>query len=156
MTSAGATGSTVAGATAGNIHQGQLLGGLDRGSSWKFLHRSEGSASTAGATGTIVGSGHTLVVQGGGSYLQHFNLAAGDKLDLTHVLAGAALAHDLTNIGQFVKIVGHGAADPTSGGTRTTLEVAGPAGKARINLVGSGKLDLKDLLQHNSMLLPPH
>jgi hypothetical protein len=97
------------------------------------------------------------VVQGGGSYLHHFNVAAGDKLDLTQVLGGAPLAHDLTNIGQFVKVVGHGTHDQASGGsTKTTLEVTGPHGKATINLVGSGKLDLKDLLQQNSLVLPPH
>jgi hypothetical protein len=97
------------------------------------------------------------VVQAGGSYAQQFRLGGGDKLDLRHVLAGAPLAHDLTNIGQFVKIVGHGANDPGHGiGTTTTLEVTGPSGSARIDLQGSGKLELKDLLQHDSLLLPPH
>ena len=113
--------------------------------------------ATAVASGSGVVSTHTLVVQGGGSYSQQFNITAGDKLDLTHVLAGAPIAHDLTNLNQFIKIVGHGAMDPaSSGGTKTTLEVTGPAGSATVNLVGSGKLDLKDLLQHSSLILPPH
>jgi len=95
------------------------------------------------------------VVQAGGSYAQQFSLGGGDKLDLRHVLAGAPLAHDLTNIGQFVKIVGHGASDPGHS-IGTTLEVTGPGGSARIDLQGSGRLDLKDLLHHDSLLLPPH
>ena len=95
------------------------------------------------------------MVQAGGSYAQQFSLAGGDKLDLTHVLAGAPLAHDLTNIGQFVKVLGHGTNDPGRG-IGTTLEVTGPSGSARIDLQGSGKVDLKDLLHHDSLLLPPH
>jgi hypothetical protein len=95
------------------------------------------------------------VVKAGGSYAQQFSLGGGDKLDLRHVLAGAPLAHDLTNIGQFVKIVGHGASDPGHG-IGTTLEVTGLGGSARIDLQGGGKLELKDLLQHDSLLLPPH
>jgi len=108
-------------------------------------------------TEALGGAANTLVVQAGSSYAQQFRLGGGDKLDLTHVLAGAPLAHDLTNLSQFVKIVGHGANDLGHGlGTKTTLEVTGPGGSARIDLQSSGKLELKDLLQHDSLLLPPH
>lgn len=133
-----------------------MLGQLDQASSWKFL-QSTGSAGTGpGATGAFGSSANTLVVQAGRSHAQQFSLG-GDKLDLTQVLAGAPLAHDLTNISQFVKIVGHGANDPGYGiGTKTTLEVTGPSGSARIDLQSSGKLELKDLLHHDSLLLPPH
>jgi hypothetical protein len=137
------------------INQGNLLGGFDEGSTWKFLHAA-GTMTSLGATKALGASGNTIVLQAGGSYAEQFNIAAGDKLDLTHVLAGAPIAHDLTNISQFVKIVGHGANDPGYGhGTKTTLEIAGPGGSARIDLQGSGKLDLKDLVHHDSLLLPP-
>jgi hypothetical protein len=88
--------------------------------------------------------------------MERFNIARGDKLDLTHVLAGAPIAAgDLTNLTQFVKVVGHGPNDPGFGlGTKTTLEITGPSGSARIDLQGSGRLDLKDLLHHDSLLLP--
>jgi hypothetical protein len=134
-----------------------LLGRLDQGSSWKFLHGAGSTAMGPGATGAFGGSANTLVVQAGSSYTQQFRLGGGDKLDLTHVLAGAPLARDLTNISKFVKIMGHGANDPGYGvGTKTTLEVTGPGGSARIDLQSSGKLELKDLLHHDSLLLPPH
>jgi hypothetical protein len=113
--------------------------------------------TSLGAKGALGTSGNTTVVQAGGSYAKQFNIAGGDKLDLTPVLAGAPIAHDLTNISQFIKVVGHGANDPGYGhGTKTMLEIAGPSGSARIDLQGSGKLDLKDLLHHDSLLLPPY
>ena len=34
--------------------------------------------------------------------------------------------------------------------------VTGPHGVAVVNLQGSGKLELQDLLKHHSLLLPPH
>jgi hypothetical protein len=153
----GATGAAAHDPLAPQIHQASVLGELARGSSWKFLQGAGGTEATAGASGPGAVSAHTLVVQGGNSYSQQFNVAAGDKLDLTQVLAGAPLAHDLTNLNQFIKVVSHGTVDQaTGGGTKTALEVTGPAGKATVNLVGSGQLDLKDLLQHSSLILPPH
>jgi hypothetical protein len=138
------------------IHQGNLLGQLDQGSSWKFLHGPGSTVTGPGTPEVLRGSANTLVVQAGSSYTHRFSLSGGDKLDLTHVLAGAPLAHDLTNIGQFVKIVGHGANDLGHGaGTKTTLEVTGPGGSARIDLQSSGKLELKDLVHNDSLVLPP-
>jgi hypothetical protein len=141
---------------AGQINQGNLLGQFDVSSTWKFLH-AEGTMTSLGATGALGSSGNTIVVQAGGSFTEQFNIARGDKLDLSGVLAGAPIAQDLTNLSQFVKVVGHGFNDPGYGlGTKTTLEITGPGGSARIDLQGSGKLDLKDLLHHDSLLLPPH
>ena len=152
---AGPTSKAISDPLAGPINQGNLLGGFDEGSTWKFLH-AEGTMTTLGAKGALGTSVNTIVVQAGGSYAEQFNIAGGDKLDLTQVLAGAPIAHDLTNISQFVKVVGHGANDPGYGhGTKTTLEITGPGGSARIDLQGSGKLDLKDLVHHDSLLLPP-
>jgi hypothetical protein len=135
------------------VHQRDLLGHIDLG--LRFVHGAEGTAMTAGATGAFASVGKTIEVHAGGSYAQQFSIASGDKLDLTNVLAGAPIAHDLTNISQFVKVLGYGANDPGYGlGTKTMLEVTGPSGSARIDLQGSGKVDLKDLLQHDSLVLP--
>ena len=123
---------------------------------WKFL-QAEGEMTSLVATEARGISANTIVVQAGLSYKEQFNVARGDKLDLSHVLAGAPISHDLTSLSQFVKVVGHGPNDPGYGhGTKTTLEVTGLGGSARIDLQGSGRLDLKDLLHHDSLLLPPH
>jgi hypothetical protein len=90
-------------------------------------------------------------------FVQNFSAAQGDKLDRRKILAGAPLAHDLTNIDKFVRVLGYSKNDPGFGpGTKTSLEISGPRGTAIVNLEGAGKLELKDLLQHNSLLLPPH
>ena len=71
------------------------------------------------------------MVQPGSDTPQKLDLHQGGRLDLTQVLAGAPLASDLTNIGDFVKVVGHGRNDPGFGhGTKTTLEITGPNGGA--------------------------
>jgi hypothetical protein len=112
--------------------------------------------------GGVTGSGsrdpeYDVRVRAGTDYVRNFDLARGDKLDLRHILAGAPLAHDLANLGHFVKVLGHGSNDPGFGpGTKTALEVTGPHGTAVVNLEGVGKLDLADLLKHHSLLLPPH
>jgi hypothetical protein len=88
-------------------------------------------------------------------FVQNFSAAQGDKLDRRKILAGAPLAHDLTNIDKFVRVLGYSKNDPGFGpGTKTSLEISGPHGTAIVNLEGAGKLELKDLLQHNSLLLP--
>jgi hypothetical protein len=138
---------------AGQINQANLLGEFDNSASWKFL-ATDGRMTSAGAPGSP--GTNIVVVQAGGSFTQQFNIALGDKLDLTQVLAGAPISQDLTNLSQFVRVVGHGANDPGYGhGTKTTLEITGPSGSARVDLQGSGRLDLKDLLHHDSFLLPP-
>jgi hypothetical protein len=97
------------------------------------------------------------LIRAGTGFVPNFSLAHGDKLDLTQILAGAPLTHDLTNIDKFVQVLGHGKNDPGFGpGTKTSLEISGPHGTAVLNLEGAGKLDLKDLLRHHSLLLPPH
>ncbi|MFO1061423.1 MAG: type I secretion C-terminal target domain-containing protein [Dongiaceae bacterium] len=86
-----------------------------------------------------------------------FRIGKGDTLDLTQVLSGVTLSHDLANLGDYVKVVGYGRNDAGFGrGTKTTLEIDGPNGSARVNLEGSGKLTLDDLLKNNSLILPPH
>jgi hypothetical protein len=100
---------------------------------------------------------YNVRVRAGTDFVKNFDLARGGKLDLRHILAGAPLAHDLANLGRFVKVLGYGSNDPGFGaGTRTTLEVSGPQGADIVNLEGVGKLDLADLLRHHALLLPPH
>jgi hypothetical protein len=99
----------------------------------------------------------SVLIRAGTDFVGNFSLVQGDRLDLTHILAGAPLAHDLTNIANFVKVTGYGHNDPGFGpGTKTSLEVSGPRGSAIVNLEGSGKLELSDLLKHHSLILPPH
>ncbi len=98
-----------------------------------------------------------LAVQPGTNVSENFSVLQGDKLDLTKILAGAPLTADLSNLSQFVKVLGHSSNDPGFGpGTKTTLEIAGPHGTGIVNLENSGKLGLKDLLSHNSLILSPH
>jgi hypothetical protein len=140
------------------INPGNLSGPQDQAFAPKFL-TSAGATPSAGGTTTIVLSGdnQAALIRAGTDYVRNFNLAEGDKLDLTKILAGAPLAHDLANLGNFVKVLGYGQNDPGFGaGTKTSLEVTGPHGSAVVNLEGSGKLELGDLLKHHSLLLPPH
>jgi hypothetical protein len=140
---------------AGQISSVNLLGQFGQGSAWNFQN-AEGNMGAPGVMGALGISGKTILVEAGLSYATPFSAAKGDKLDLTHVLTGAPIAaRDLTNLNQFVKVVGHGPNDPGFGlGTKTTLEVTGPSGSARIDLQGSGRLDLKDLLHHDSLIMP--
>ena len=102
-------------------------------------------------------SGVTSVVQPGDTLQQAFDMGQGDQLDLTQVLAGAALQADLTNIADFVKVIGYGPNDAGFGaGTKTMLEIVGPNGNASVTLEGAGNLTVNDLLRNNSLVLPPH
>jgi hypothetical protein len=140
------------------IHQGNLVPPQDQGSAPRFLHIAGGSAGHSNQAGTGAGGqGTNVLIQAGTDFVRNFNLTHGDRLDLTKILAGAPLAHDLANLGNFVKVLGYGRNDPGFGsGTKTTLEVTGPHGTAIVNLEGVGKLDLSDLLKHQSLMLPPH
>ena len=135
------------------INPGTLFGPQDHGPRFLYI-----AGPAAGQPGHLAGeSGTELLIRAGTDFVRNFSLTEGDKLDLTRILAGAPLAHDLTNLGNFVKVLGHGQNDPGFGpGTKTTLEVTGPHGSAVVNLEGAGKLDLRDLLKHQSLLLPPH
>ncbi len=130
-----------------------MLGQFEVGT-WKFLDST--STNTSQSATEVQGTpARAIVVLAGSSLTEPFNIANGDKLDLSHVLAGAPISHDLTNLGEFVRVVGHATVDPLHG-QGTTLEITGAGGSSRINLQGSGKLELKDLVQHDSLLLPPN
>ena len=125
------------------VDQPSLLGSLDSA----FL----GSPLQGAESGT------DLLVQPGSDVSETFSFAQGDTLDLTKLLAGAPLNADLSNLGSYVQVLGYSANDPGFGpGTKTTLEITGPGGQAIVNLEGAGKIDLQELLSHNSLILPPH
>jgi hypothetical protein len=130
-----------------------LFGPQDPGPRFLYI-----AGPAAGQPGHIPGAGGTeLLIRAGTDFVRNFSLTQGDKLDLTRILAGAPLAHDLANLGEFVKVLGSGRNDPGFGpGTKTTLEVSGLHGSAVVNLEGAGKLDLHDLVKHNALMLPPH
>jgi hypothetical protein len=145
----GGSGGQLGGQLTTQLNQNNLLGGLSL------------SFQQGGNSGPILGGSQnqdqTLVVQAGSTYSESFSLSGGSQLDLTQILAGASLSHDLTNISQYVKVLGYGADDPGfASGTKTILQVTGPNGSATVNLEGSGRLSVQNLLQHNSLLLPPH
>jgi hypothetical protein len=112
------------------------------------------SGSHTPASGDPV-SGSQWPIQGGTHSSVPFSLARGDQLDLSQILHGAPVAQDLTNIRQFVKVLGHGPNDPSFGhGTQTVIQISGPSDQAIVHLQGSGKLDLQDLVKHDG-LIPP-
>ena len=159
-TGAGSTGAT--GAPSGGsghdkltaeINPGNLFGPQDQGP--RFLYVAGPATGQPGHTPGAQGT--DLLIRAGTDFVQNFSLSQGDKLDLTKILAGAPLAHDLANLGNFVQVLGHGRNDPSFGpGIKTTLEVTGPHGSAVVNLESAGKLELSDLLKHHSLILPPH
>ena len=138
------------------ISSGSLLGSAANAFAPKFLHAAGTTPSASGPTTIVLGgNSQTALILAGTDNVRNFNLAQGDKLDLTKILAGAPLAHDLANLSNFVQVLGHGRNDPGFGsGIKTTLEVTGPHGSAVVNLEGVGKLELSDLLKHHSLLLP--
>ena len=159
----GATGTGSTGAPSGGasghdkltaeINPGNLFGPQEQGS--RFLYVAGPATGQPGHTPGAQGT--DLLIRAGTDFVQNFSLSQGDKLDLTQILAGAPLAHDLANLSSFVKVLGYGQNDPGFGpGTKTSLEVTGPHDSAVVNLEGVGKLDLADLLKHHSLLLPPH
>jgi hypothetical protein len=124
----------------------------------QFLYSVGSTATQPGQAGTgSSGQGYIVPIRAGTDFVQNFDLARGDQLDLTGILAGAPLAHDLANIANFVQVLSSGSNDPGFGsGIKTSLAITGPQSSAVVNLEGAGKLELKDLLQHHSLLLPPH
>jgi hypothetical protein len=138
-----------------------LLGSLELAFPSAFMHQSNsifGSGEISGshmpASGDVL-SGLQWLIEAGTHRSLPFSLARGDQLDLSQILAGAPVAQDMANIGQFVKVLGHGPNDPAFGhGTQTVVQISGPSDQAIVHLQGSGKLDLQDLVKHDS-LIPP-
>jgi hypothetical protein len=72
----------------------------------------------------------------------------GDQLDLRQILAGASLAHDLSNLSSFVSV--------SYSGSNTTLGVSGPGGSDTVLLSGIGAPSLQGMINNNMFVLPPH
>ena len=94
-------------------------------------------------TNTVLGSlNHTFSTLS----LQGHTTTTGATNDPPAVQPGTDLSH-------FVKVHGHSSNDPGFGpGTKTTHEIAGPAGTG----IGNSEHSVKDLFSHHNWILPPH
>lgn len=95
-----------------------------------------------------------LDAAGGTQTLFGFTLTNGDVLDLTHILADAGVASDLSNLGDFVGVATQiDATYPQF--TDTVLTVRGSGGTDTITLANTGGgIGLSDLVSHGSLALP--
>jgi hypothetical protein len=138
------------------IHHRNLFGGFGNLFSSNFLH-SSGQGTQNSDLASVSSGGNVDLIQAGTNASYQFNLAQGDRLDLSQILAGAPVKQDLSNIGQYVKVIGHGPNDPGFGsGTQTVLQITGPNGQAIVHLEGSGRLNVHDLVKHDSIIPPSH
>ena len=105
---------------------------------------------------TTVRPNHAILVDAGidNATINGFSVWGGDKLDLTAILAGAGLAHDNINIGDFVGVTGR--TGDASGLTTTCLSFHGPRGAATVALTGSAPITAADLLNGGALILPAH
>jgi len=137
------------------------LGSLELAFHSAFMHqpnsilgRGDASGSPTAASSDAL-SGLRWLIEAGTHGSVPFSLARGDQLDLSQILHDVPAAQDLTNIQQFVKVLGHGPNDPGFGhGTKTVVQISSPSDQAIVHLQGSGKLDLQDLVKHAG-LIPP-
>ena len=95
-----------------------------------------------------------LIGSGAGAFIAGFSAAAGDRLDLTGLLAGAPLAHDLSNLGSYLSVTGQTV--DVGGSWDTTLAVNGPGGAASLVLASGNTISVLDLLGGNALVLPSH
>jgi hypothetical protein len=138
------------------IHHGNLFGRFDNLFSFNFLQGS-GQGTQNSDLASVSTGGTVDLVQAGTNTSTLFNLAQGDKLDLSQILAGAPVNQDLSNISQYVKVIGHGPNDPGFGqGTQTVLQITGPNGQAIVHLEGSGRLNVHDLVKNDAIIPPTH
>ena len=138
------------------IHHRSLFGGFNNLFSSNFLHNSVQGTQNSDLV-TTSSSGNVDLIQAGTNTSYQFSLAQGDQLDLSQILAGAPVNQDLSNIGQYVKVIGHGPNDPGFGsGTQTVLQITGPNGQAIVHLEGSGRLNVHDLVKHDAIIPPTH
>ncbi len=139
------------GAVATNVVLSQLIGAVHSQPlgppSLAFISASTGAIAARPNETFLIGAG-------GSAFIQGFSASAGDRLDLTALLAGAPLAADLSNIGEFVKVVSS-AAD-ASFGIDTKLTIAGLSGTASLILNGASPVTVLSLLQNKAVIFPAH
>ena len=101
--------------------------------------------------------GDSFVVNaaGGTDTIGNFTLTNGDALNLTQILAGVSLAHDLSNLGSFVALTSVADASVSSG-FDTSLTITGASSTAHVTLLNTGSVTLTSLVASNSLVLPPH
>lgn len=101
----------------------------------------------------VEASNERFVVNAAGGTIEiaGFTTTNGDVLDLSAILAGAAVAANLSNLGDFVTL----ATAPDSrhaAWTDTTLTITGPGATASVTLVNAGTLALADLIASHSVI----
>lgn len=95
------------------------------------------------------GSNNTIVLPGGNQGYDDifgYTMSNGDKFDLRSALANTSWNHDLSTIGNFVKVAANG------GGTMISINPTGQAGGGSYNvamLESSGSVSLQTLLAHS-------
>gem|GEM_PF-5167414 len=123
------------------------------GSNNTFVLGVNGSLSLVAGTSTIrfvAGSQDTVtaVANTGSQSVSGFNMANGDRIDLSQFLSTASLTHNLSNLSSFVSV--------STSGSNTVLQIAGAAGSDTVQLNGVGALSLQTLINGNAFILPPH
>ena len=101
--------------------------------------------------------GDSFVVNalGGTDTISNFTLTNADTLNLTQILSGAALAHDLSNLSSFISL--SSVIDTkVASGYDTSLTITGTSGTAHVTLLNTGAITLANLVGDNSLVLPPH
>lgn len=95
-----------------------------------------------------------LIAPGANASITNFSLTAGDQLDLTALLSGAPLAHDLSNLSAYLT------ATPQSpgqnGASVSLLAVSRPGGTASLALSSTSPISVANLVTANALVLPPH
>jgi hypothetical protein len=109
-----------------------------------------GIVGSSGNIGFITGGtdSFSIAATPGAQSVAGFNMQYGDQLDLRQILAGASLAHDLSNLSSFVSV--------SYSGSNTTLGVSGPGGSDTVLLSGIGAPSLQGMINNNMFVLPPH
>jgi hypothetical protein len=99
--------------------------------------------------------GETFTIgSGANATINDFSPTAGDKLNLTMLLSGAALTPDLSNLGSFLSA--EAAPQNAAGDVDTTLSISGPGGAASVVLANTSSISVLDLVSDNALVLPSH
>jgi trimeric autotransporter adhesin len=103
---------------------------------------------SSGTIGFISGAAVTMSVTAavGSQTVGSFNMANGDKIDLTYILAGTSVT--TSDLSSYVSA--------SASGTGTSLAIIGPNGSDTVLLSGVGSLSLQTLINGNAFVLPSH
>lgn len=128
--------------TADKVTLGNGTNAVFLGGSGNTIYDGSGTDTISGAAG----GNDTFVINaaGGTETVSGFSLTNGDVLNLTSILAGVSLAHDLSNLGSFVALATQTDARHSSW-TDTVLTIKGGGGSATVTLLNTGSLTLAGL-----------